>query len=300
MNVRYSIPHIFLIAILMAVASGVFGQDDLEAMLESGAAGETEDISSGTFKGTRLINGHTVELRKEGALELIISHRFGTLNSGIDNLYGLDNANMRMGLDYSITDRLTIGVGRSSFQKVLDGFVKYKVLAQRRGANPLPFSLVYYGAMSVNTLPWPGGGLPYASSHRYAYAHQVLIASKLTAGTSLQVMPAVVHRNLVAETREENLIYALGVGGRQRLTGSLAMTTEYYYQFNNHSSRNYYNSFSVGFDIETGGHVFQLHFTNSNPTHDRGYITETTGDFFGGDVHFGFNITRTFQVKRAH
>jgi hypothetical protein len=273
-------------------------QEDLSDLLEKETDdGQSSSVSS-TFKGTRLINGHSVELRKRGALEFIISHRFGTINSGIENLFGLDDANMRIGLDYSITDRFTIGAGRSSFQKVYDGFVKYKVLSQSAGSGSFPFTMVYYSSMAINTLKWSNPERPYRSTDRYSFAHQFLLARKFGSGTSVQLMPSLVHRNLVPESQEENLIYALGVGGRQKLTGSLALTFEYYYQFNNESSLEYNNSVSFGFDIETGGHVFQLHFTNSNPTFERGFITETTGDFFHGDIHFGFNITRTFQLGR--
>jgi hypothetical protein len=271
------------------------GQDDLSALLESETADEKWDLGSGTFKGTRLINGHSVELRKQGVLELIISHRFGTINSGIENLFGLDDANIRIGIDYSLTDRFAVGLGRSSFQKVYDGFIKYKLLTQKGGATSTPFSLVYYSHMGINSSRWSNPERANRSTDQYSFAHQLLLASKLNANTSVQLMPTVVHRNLIPSASEENLVYALGIGGRQKLTKSFAFTFEYYHQFNNENAL-YHNSASFGFDIETGGHVFQLHFTNSNPTFERGFITETTGDFFAGDIHFGFNITRAFQL----
>ena len=270
-------------------------QDDLSAILEKETENEQWELSSGAFKGTRLINGHSVELRGQGVLELIISHRFGTINSGIENLFGLDDANIRIGLDYSLTDRLVIGLGRSSFQKVYDGFIKYKLLSQHEDPGSVPLSVVYFSHMGINSSRWSNPERPNRSTDRYSFTHQLLLASKLNDNTSLQLMPSVVHRNLVPTAKEENLIYALGIGGRQKLTKSLALTFEYYYQFNNENDL-YHNSTSFGFDIETGGHVFQLHFTNSNPTFERGFITETTGDFFAGDIHFGFNITRSFQL----
>lgn len=289
----------FRFAVLFSFLFGVSelkGQDDLAALLEKETGDEQWDLGSGTFKGTRLINGHSVELRKRGVLELIISHRFGTINSGIGELFGLDDANIRIGLDYSLSDRFAIGLGRSSFQKVYDGFIKYKLLSQQEGARSVPFSVVYYSHMGINSSRWSNPERPNRSTDRYSFAHQLLLARKFNANTSIQLMPSVVHRNLVSTTADENLIYALGVGGRQKLTKSIALTFEYYYQFNNENAL-YENSISFGFDIETGGHVFQLHFTNSNPTYERGFITETTGDFFGGDIHFGFNITRAFQLK---
>jgi hypothetical protein len=273
-----------------------YGQDDLLEMLEEeNDSDQTFDVFS-TFKGTRLINGHSVETRKQGTLEFIISHRFGRINSGVHNLFGLDDANIRFGLDYAFTDKFTLGFGRSSFQKVYDGFLKYKVLNQKSG-NPMPFSLTLYSNISINTLEWPNPG-DNRSTDRFAYTNQLLIARKWSEGTSLQLMPTLVHRNRVPTSQEENLIYALGIGGRQKLTKSLAITFEYYHQFNNESLNNYKNSIAIGLDIETGGHVFQLHLTNARPTFERGFITETTGDFFEGDIHFGFNITRAFQLKR--
>ena len=285
------------LCVFLFLYSEIKAQDDLESLLEKETDHEEQNAVSSTFKSTRLINGHSVELRKQGALEFIISHRFGTINSGIKNLFGLDDANIRIGLDYSITNRFTIGAGRSSFQKVYDGFIKYKFFSQE-GPGAFPVTIVYYSTMAINTLPWSNPERPNRSTDRYSFANQILIARKFDSGTSVQLMPTVVHRNLVPTGQEDNLIYSLGAGGRQKITKRVAITLEYYYQFNNNSPLEYHNSASVGFDIETGGHVFQLHFTNSNPTFERGFITETTGDFFSGDIHFGFNITRTFQLAK--
>lgn len=273
----------------------LYAQDDLLEILEEESEEESYFVSS-TFKGTRLINGHSIETRKTGTLEFIISHRFGTLNSGLYNFFGLDDANIRLGLDYAITDRLTIGIGRNSFQKVYDGFLKYKIFGQQAGARPFPVSLVAYSNMNINTLEWANPG-DNRTTDRFAYAHQLLVARKINENISLQLMPTLVHRNRVPTMEEDNLVYALGVGGRQKLTQRIALTVEYYYQFNNDSPNDYHNSVAIGFDIETGGHVFQLHFTNSRPIFERGFITETTGDVLDGDIHFGFNITRAFHLR---
>lgn len=205
---------IYLITVfLLFNASFLHAQDDLLEMLEEGTQEETYVVSS-TFKGTRLINGHSVETRKTGTLEFVISHRFGTLNSGLYNFFGLDDANIRLGLDYALTDRLTIGIGRNSFQKVYDGFLKYKIFEQRGGARPFPVSLVAYSNMNINTLKWANPG-DNRTTDRFAYAHQLLVARKINENISLQLMPTLVHRNRVPTVEENNLIYALGVGGRQ-------------------------------------------------------------------------------------
>lgn len=292
---KYSLAVLFLILVSSFPS---FAQDDLLDLLEEEGPSQETSVVTSTFKGTRLINGQSIETRSKGVLELIIAHRFGTLNSGLRNLYGLDEANIRIGLDYSVSDKFTIGLGRSSYQKVVDGFLKYKVLTQREGAHGFPFTLVAYSNLSINTLEWPDPDRDYDFAHRNAYTHQLLIAKKFKGGLSLQLMPTIVHRNLVSKTVENNLVYAIGIGGRQKLTSRLAMTFEYYYQFNNESPNNYNNALALGLDIETGGHVFQLHFTNARPTFERGFITETQGDFFKGDIHFGFNISRTFQLHK--
>lgn len=283
-----------LITLVFSVSHYVLGQDELLKILEEEENGGKMFVES-TFKGTRMINGHSIETRSKGALELIISHRFGTLNSGVYNLFGLDDANIRIGFDYALTDGFTVGVGRSSFQKVYDGYAKFIALRQGNGVSPV--TVVIYGNMSINTLDWPNPDREYLSSHRYAFTNQLFIARKFSNSISLQVMPSIVHRNMVPTAAEENLIYAIGIGGRQKLTNSVAITFEYYYQFNNYSPIGYKNPIAIGFDIETGGHVFQLHFTNSRATFERGFITETRGDFFNGDIHFGFNITRNFQLN---
>mgnify|MGYP000671892469 CR=1 FL=1 len=292
----YYLRFIFLMAFIVVFSINANAQEDLIDILEEESQ-VSPSWTTATFKGTRMINGHSIETRNQYALDFIISHRFGRVNSGIDEFFGLDNANIRLGLDYAITDLLTIGVGRSSFQKVYDGYLKYKIIRQGSGQGQLPLTVTGLVGMAINTLDWANPERAYRSSDRYSYTYQLLIARKFSDATSVQLMPTLIHRNLVPENRENNNLYALGIGGRQKLTQRVALTFEYYYQFNNHSSRDYYNPVAIGFDIETGGHVFQLHFTNAQATYEPGFIPQTTGNFFDGDIHFGFNITRTFQLK---
>lgn len=266
-------------------------QDDL---LESLQQQEPESgyYTLATFKGSRLINGHSVEMRKKKELDVIISHRFGRLNSGLYNLFGLDESNVRLGLDYGLSDRLNIGFGRNSFEKVYDGFVKYKLLQQGSGTGMAPLSVVAFASAALKTLRSP---LELTVNNRMAYSWQLLLARKFSERLSLQLMPSLVHRNLVATEREENDLLALGAGGRFKLSKRLALNLEYYYQLNQKTAEPNQNALAVGFDIETGGHVFQLHFTNARAMYEQGFISQTTGDFFEGDIHFGFNISRVFQ-----
>ncbi|AWW32391.1 hypothetical protein DN752_20845 [Echinicola strongylocentroti] len=279
---------------LVLMAGCAYGQDSLLDQLEEEAS-PIEDLTYGTFKGTRLINGHTIETRGAGNLDFIISHRFGRVNSGGYNFFGLDDANVRLGLAYSFTDNLTVGVGRNSFQKVYDGFVKYKLLKQQSGKKQMPVTMTWYSNMSVNTFKRPE--LPMSFERRLAYANQLLIARKFSEGLFLQLMPSYVHQNLVPSAMDRNDLFALGVGGRLKLTPRTSLNMEYYYRVNPYEDDGFYNSLAIGFDIETGGHVFQLQLTNAQSMTETGFIPATTGNFWDGDIHFGFNISRSFQLK---
>lgn len=259
-------------------------------------AKEKIDYAAYTFKTTRLTNGHTIENVGRGILDFRINHRFGRVNQGAYNLFGLDNASMRMALDYGITDKLMVGIGRSTFEKQFDGFVKYKLLRQSSGKKNMPISLSYVATGILKTLKDPDPTITKNFTDRLYFAHQLLIARKFNDYTSIQLMPTLVHYNIVPTANDPNDLFSLGIGARQRISKRVNLTGEYYYQFNKLSG--YYNSFSVGFDIETGGHVFQLHFTNSTGMTERTFITETTGQWGKGDIHFGFNISRVFTIVK--
>lgn len=276
--------------IFSLITFSALGQDLLEQLREDSK--HEPEIVLGTFKGTRIINGQTIETRGKGNLDVIISHRFGTLNSGAYNLFGLDDSNVRLGLDYSISDRLTVGLGRNSFNKVYDSFIKARILKQK--TQGMPVSATWVSDFSVYTLERPE--LPMNFTRRLRFVHQLLLARKLSSTLSLQLMPSFVHRNLVPTQEEPNNLAALGVGGRVAFSKRVNLTGEYYYRFGKDLPG--YNSLGIGVDIETGGHVFQLHFTNSNEMTPSGFIPSTTGNFFDGDIHFGFNVVRSFQTGR--
>jgi Membrane bound beta barrel domain (DUF5777) len=253
---------------------------------------------SATFKATRIINGHSIENVGKGSLDFTISHRFGELNEGLQNLYGLDNATTRFGFDYGITDWLMVGVGRSSFEKEYDGFLKMKLLRQTVNGR-MPVSVSLMTAMSATTMSVVNiPGYTYYLSNRLFYADQVLIARKFNKFLSLQLMPTYLHYNLVSEAGQPNDVLAMGVGGRVKLSKRIALTAEYYYLIPEHRLSGYYNSASVGIDIETGGHVFQLFLTNSSAISERTFIGETDGNIGDGGIHLGFNLSRIFTVVK--
>lgn len=270
-------------------------QDDLFALLEE-TSEPLDDKVIATFKGTRVILGHSVKTREKRELEFLVSHRFGRINTGSHDLWGLDESNIRLGLEYGVTDRLDIGVGRSSFDKSFDGFIKYKFLHQT--TNKIPISLAAMSSIAIRTTPKRLEAPLDEFKDRLAYTYQLIIGRKFSPGFSFQIAPTIVNRNLVNALEQENTVFAMGVGLRQKLTQSVALNLEYFYRFNESDNSRNLNAVAVGFDIETGGHVFQLHFTNSVATIERAFILENTDDFFDGDIHFGFNISRTFQFNK--
>jgi hypothetical protein len=211
-------------------------------------------------------------------LDLKFSHRFGLVSGGGYELWGLDQAYIRIGADYGITNRLMVGLGRSSFEKTYDGYFKYKILRQSTGAVKMPVTLSLFSSIALKTLKQNDPSKTDYFSSRLTYAYQLIVGRKFTEGFSLQLMPSLVHRNWVETTAEKNDVFAIGIAARQKVSKRVAFTAEYYYVLPNQIAQGYYNPLSVGIDIETGGHVFQLHFTNSTSVIEKGFITETTGD----------------------
>jgi hypothetical protein len=283
---------------LFAMATApVKGQEDLLNELQKSETKEKE-YTLATFKGTRIINGHSVEMKGAGELEFIISHRFGAINSGSFNLYGLDQAYIRIGLEYGIANRLGIGIGRSSYNKIFDGYIKYKLLRQSRGRGGMPITVTAFVSSGIQAYPQQKFDSTLQFLDRATYTYQLLIARKFSSKFSMQLAPTIVHTNRVDKTIMNNDQIAVGIGGRYKLTRSLAINAEYYHRIDPHPNTPYFNSLGIGLDIETGGHVFQLVFSNSQGMVERTFINETVDDFFKGGVHFGFNITRAFQLKK--
>lgn len=292
--------RLFLVVALL-LPTLLIGQGNLLDLIEEEEE-PTQDLTIATFKGTRIINGQSIETPAGGVLQFIIGHRFGRLNGGAYELWGIDNATIRLGFEYGVTDRLSLGVGRSSYEKTYDGFAKYKLIRQQSGLKQVPISVTLFSSMAIKTIRWPEPERPNYFSSRLYYTFQALVARKFSPSFSAQLSPTLIHRNLVANTADRNDVFALGMGARQKLTGSLSLNVEYFYVLPNQIVSPLFgeqvrNTLSVGVDIETGGHVFQLHLTNSRSMIEKGFITETTGNWLDGDIHFGFNVSRVFTVK---
>jgi hypothetical protein len=289
-------PTIFTLFLLIPYT--VSGQDDLLDILNKDAAPEI-NFTTATFKSTRVMNGHSIERMPAGQLDFRISHRFGTINSGAYEFFGLDQSNVHFGLEYGILDWLMVGIGRGTYEKTFDGFVKFTLLRQSSGARVMPVSVSFLSTMAATSVKWSDTSRTNYFSSRLSYVHQVLIARKINQSFSVQLAPTYVHRNMVFTELDPNDLFAIGAGGRMKLTKRISLNAEYYYMINPKTimSTEIYNPLSIGVDIETGGHVFQLFFTNSLAMIEKGFIGETTGSWAKGDIHFGFNISRVFTFK---
>ncbi len=261
---------------------------------------ESTNYTSATFKSTRIINAHSIEQVKKNHLDFRISHRFGTINSGVKNLFGLDQSTIHLSFEYGLTDNLTLGIGRSSYNKTFDGFVKYKLLKQSSGKKSMPVTLNYFGSMEIFTSDFSEPERDNHFSSRLTYVHQVLIARKFNDKLSLQISPTLIHKNLVPTVLDMNDLYAAGIGGRYKLNKRIAITAEYFYTIRfERSGTEYFDPISIGIDIETGGHVFQLMLSNTSIMREGDFIYGTNNDnFFDGGIHFGFNINRTFSFNK--
>lgn len=287
----------FIFTIFFFSFLSLFAQDDLLSELdELEGESETTEYAFGTFKGTRVINAQSVEIAGKGELTLLISHRFGTVNEGLYSWWGLDNASIRLGFEYGVTDWLSVNLARSSFNKTYDGFYKIKLLRQSTGAKNMPISAVLYSGLAINTLERSTDQKDIALSSRMSYYNQLILARKMSNKFSVQLMPTHIHNNVVATPDDKNDLFAIGAASRIKLSSRIALTGEYFYLLPNHTTDQRKNSLSLGMEIETGGHVFQLQFTNSQGMTENYFIGDTQGSWENGDIYFGFNISRVFRI----
>lgn len=291
-SLSYSFFALFVLLGLFAFPISSSAQDDL---LKMATDSNEVTVSNLTFKATRVINGHSVETVAKNNLDFIISHRFERLNQGFSEFFGLDAATNRLGLEYGLTDNLMIGIGRSSFEKNYDFFGKLRMLRQSTGAKNVPLSLSAFGGYALRTRKTTP---QLSGADRSSYTAQLLIARKFSEALSLQLSPTLIYRNRPDVSSDSKEVFATGIAGRVKVTKRTSINGEYNYVFPNQIDDGYTNNLSFSYDIETGGHVFQLLFTNSFGMAERQFITETDGSWGDGDIHFGFNISRTFSFAK--
>lgn len=288
--------RIILCTFAMAWALGSTAQEeDLLGMLGEEEKPKKEFVDY-AFKSSRVIMSHSMEMIRPGVMDFRILHRFGNINKGAYEFFGLDNATMRMGFDFGITKNLMLGVGRSTNKKELDGFAKYRLIHQSKGPAAMPFSLLLVGGSSMTLLKFADTSRKNFFSSRLAHFGQMILGRKFSEGFTLQLMPTMVHRNLVPTAEDPSDLFAVGLGSRLKLSRRISLNIDYYYRLNPNRDDGSQNPLSVGLDIETGGHVFQLHFTNAIGMNEKLFLLETSNRWEKGDIQFGFNISRSFQV----
>lgn len=254
-----------------------------------------------TFKTTRLINFHTVEVLSKRSLDFRISHRFGDFNSGAYNAWGVDGgANIRLALEYCHGSRLMFGIGRTSGKKIADGFLKYRLLKQTTKGGGMPVSVTLFTSVYhtfMQNVLINGENKYQKIPDRLSYCHQIMIGRKFNSRFSFQLTGAMVHFNLVDKITDKNDCFIVGAVTRFKFAKRQAITLEYGYRLNKYSKDKYYDSFGIGYDLETGGHVFQVHLTNSfGLTEDQYFMyTNTSWDNWG--IRLGFNISRVFSLQ---
>ncbi len=279
----------------------VFAQSDLDALSKTDSVKKKEYVYA-TFKGTRVINFESVEVPGKHVLEFIIQHRFGNINSGINNFFGFDEgATIRFGLGYSYNGRLEIGIGRTSYQKMVDGYLKYRLLRQTTD-NSMPVSVTLFGSAYCTTLQDPNAEQNGFNKYHYfgdrmSYVFQPIIAKKFSSKFSMQLSPTYIHYNLVDSISDKNDAFVLGISGRYKFTNRMAITFEYGLRYKSYTEQIYYNTMGIGWDIETGGHVFQMFVTNSTGIVDPQFMTQTNTSWQNGGIRIGFNISRAFNIN---
>jgi hypothetical protein len=287
---------ITLLILVLSLAINSFGQDDLLKLVDSSKP--TKENTSRAFKSSRVINGHSMEMIPKGNMDFRILHRFGLVTTGANNLWGLDQATMRFGFDFGLTKDLSIGIGRSTLNKEWDGFIKGRLVQQSKGPGSFPISIVAVGGMTYSTMPWSYPDRENYTSSRIGYYGLIIFGRKLNEYISMQISPTMVHRNLVPLETDDNDAFALGFGGRVRLSRRVAFVIDYSYIISGVDKNIYSNPLAMGIDIETGGHVFQLHFSNSQGMNEKALITGTTDKWGEGEIRFGFNLSRMFVINK--
>ncbi len=292
----------FILALFFIIPLVSFSQDDLLNELEEGVDDRSEVRAA--FKGLKVVNFESTKLGGAKELYLVVSHRFGTVKNGFDDFFGLDNAVTQIKFIYGLNNWLNLGVARSSFQKKYGVHAKYRLVHQKNEG--FLFTLVGYNLVTVNTALDEDLFPNIEFEDRLTYTTQLLLSRKFSENFSLLLAPTFVHENLATRSfevqadestiqyDEDNNQFAVGIGGRYKLTKRWSINVDYGVHLNRNDNSNFKNPLSIGVDLETGGHVFQMHFTNAQAMFEEGFLIQGQGDWGDGDFFFGFNLSRVF------
>ena len=275
------------IILFISISVSLHSQDDLLGLIDDNP--KTTPVMA-TFKATRIVNAQSIEMPKPRILEFVILHRFGSMANGAYDLFGMDEAVIRFDLEYGFSDRLSIGIGRSSLNKTYDIFSKLKIFYQKTGHRSFPISFELFTKMEIETIM-----KDMDMQDRYTYDVQFLLAKKLNRSLSLQLMPTFIHRNLVETHNDHHDLISLGIGGRIKMTRRTSINFDTFFPIGKRGET-YKQGWGIGYDIETGGHVFQLMVTNARGSFESEYIENASGAFEDLNLYLGFNISRAFYL----
>ncbi len=281
--------HFLLVFVSFLLSQLSFSQDDLLDEIENDT--QQEKFQQPAFKAMKIGNLQSTKIAAKGDLYMYVSHRFGTLKDGISTFFGFDNANTKIQMVYGVCEAIQIGASRESLRKTYATSAKFKLLSQ---SEKVLFNVVGYLTANINTELSKDRYPLLKYGDRMSYASQILVSRRINNKISIEVAPTYVRQNLVLEPEQEHNQYLLGMGGRLKLNKRLSFNCDYAYHLNRYKNSIYNNPLTVGIDIETGGHVFQLLFSNAQSTNEPGFMSNAEGNWNKGDVFFGFNIVRVF------
>ena len=284
---------IYLLYIILITP--LIGQDDLLDILEDDSSKPV--IVESSFKGTRVVNAQSLELPRPKILQFMIQHRFGSIENGFYDLFGMDYATIRFDFHYGLSERLSFGVGRSSLDKIYDIFVKTKLLRQSSGTRSFPVSVLLYSDIGIDTKRKSENDPAVKDEYlnRLLYVNQLIIGRKFNRSLSLEILPTLIHRNLVPTNQDDHDLVSVGIAGRYKLSNRISVNADYFIPLGDRSE-DYQNSVAIGVDYETGGHVFQVMIANSQGPYEYTFIENARGNFSTGVLYLGFNISRAFTL----
>ncbi|WP_053976295.1 DUF5777 family beta-barrel protein [Mangrovimonas xylaniphaga] len=282
--------HLYFLLFLFCTPLFSFSQEDLLSEIDTDTI--VDPYVSAVFKGLKIVNFESTKLVAKNEFTFVVAHRFGSIENGFDTFFGLDDAVTRLNFIYGISDGFNISVSRSSYQKIYESAIKYRLFRQE--TNGFPLTIVGYNSLLINTALDKDNLPKLEFKHRLGYTAQLLISRKVTKNLSLELAPTFFHDNYVQFDDQDNSQFALGFGGRYKLSTRWSLNMDYGWHLNRASNSPFKNPLSIGVDLETGGHVFQMHFTNAQPMNTNGFLGQSTGDWADGDVYFGFNLSRVF------
>ncbi len=280
----------------------VFSQEDLLNELEGDVT--IDKTVSSVFKTLKIVNFESTKLASKKDLYLIVAHRFGSVKNGIDDFFGLDYSVTQIKFIYGFTDWLNVGLARSSRDKKYGLHAKYRLKPQVEDG--FPVTIVGYNLVTVNTSLKDDNYPNIDFQDKLTYTSQILVSRKFNENLSLLIAPSYIHENLATRSfveqsdgstiayDEENDQFVIGVGGRYKVSKRVSINLDYGIHLNRNGNSVYNNPLSIGADIETGGHVFQVHFTNAQAMFEEGFMVQGEGDWSDGDFFFGFNLVRVF------